>query len=269
MSKTELLSYFCYFLLSILLLSTQWYWGLSPRIYVEPILEPLYDIYEISSKTANESLLFLNSRKALINRLEEANRENRRLKRKVYQGKAAKRENAELREYLDLPNATEFSLLPAEVLANHLSGWERTFRINQGSSNGLKTDQLALDIRGDTWVVRGEVFSTSRDHSVVVLSSDPRFKIGVRIEGILGRQFVARGWGFSGLRIENFPPFLNVPSGASVYTASDSVIAPEDLYLGKVKNVQKKSKNQVGRRIQISPPELSNRNLVWIVTQHE
>jgi hypothetical protein len=98
------------------------------------------------------------------------------------------------------------------------------------------------------------------------LSSDPRFKIGVRLRGVLGRQFVARGWGYRGLRIEHFPRFLNVEPEAQVYTAPSSVISPREFYVGRVTGIEMQSETQVGRRIRIKPPELTNRRVIWVVT---
>lgn len=266
MSGREFLSYCLYFLLCFLLLTTQWFWDFSPRTYVEPLLNPVYDVYEGSVETLGQSVVYFRSRSRLADRIESLREENRRLRREVYRGRAALRENRQLRQYLELPTHEQFSVKPAEVIQRNMSGWEQTLRVNQGTADGIESDQLVLQVQGDSWIVRGRVFSTSSNHSVIILSSDPRFKIGVRVEGILGRQFVARGWGYRGLRIENFPPFLSVDASARVYTAPGSVIAPRQFYVGRIAGVQEEQENQVGRRIQITPPKLTNEGLIWVVT---
>lgn len=266
MTRREFFSYCLYFLLCAFLLTTQWFWDFSPRTYLDPLLDPVYDVYEGSVETVGRSVDYFRERSRLVNRLDSLRSENQQLRREVYRGRAALRENRQLRNYLELPTNERFSVKPAEVIQRNMSGWEQTLRVNQGTDNGIRTDQLVLQVKGDSWIVRGRVFSTSPDHSVVILSSDPRFKIGVRVEGILGRQFVARGWGYRGLRIENFPPFLSVDGSARVYTAPGSVIAPRQFYVGRVSGVQENKENQVGRRIQITPPERTNEGLIWVVT---
>lgn len=265
MTTREFFSYCLYFLLCAFLLTTQWFWSFSPRVYLEPLLDPVYDVYEGSVETLGSTVTYFRSRSQLEDRLEALRTENRDLRREVYRGRAALRENQQLREYLNLPTHEQFSVKPAEVIQRNMSGWEQTIRVNQGSNDGIGTDQLVLQVDGDSWIVRGRVYSTTPNHSVIILSSDPRFKVGVRVEGILGRQFVARGWGYRGLRIENFPPFLTVEGSARVFTAPASVIAPRQFYLGRVAGVEQNKENQVGRRIQITPPELTNEGLIWVV----
>lgn len=229
-------------------------------------MDPLYDMYEISTSTLTTTVQYFDSRSELIRKIKRYRNENRRLRRRVYRGEAAIRENKELRRFLDLPEAKGFAIKPAEILQRNLSGWEQTLRINRGSNEGLEADQLAVQLQGDSWVVRGKVFTAAADHSVIILSSDPRFKIGVQLEGVLGRQFVAKGWGHRGLRIENFPPFLSVQRGVQVYSAPSSTIAPRQFSVGRVTHVKSTNEDEIGRRVKINPPHYTESNLIWVVT---
>jgi cell shape-determining protein MreC len=215
------------------------------------------------------TLRYLQSREKLLQRVQRLEERNRQLRKDVYRGEAALRENQQLRKYLNLPQTESFSVKPAEIINRNTSGWERTFRLNRGSRDGIRSDQLVLEVREDTWIVRGKILATSSDQSTVGLNTDPRFKIGVRIEEILGREFVARGWGHRGLRIENFPPFLSIDESHDVYTSPGSVLAPREFYLGQVVGMEQDRENRVGRRIQIRPPDLSDRNIVWVVTDSD
>lgn len=270
MTKREFASYFIYFALTLLILSTHWYWSFSLRSYVEPAVNPIYDLYQSTAGFVGHSLNYLKSRERLTGRLQTLRKRNRALKEKVYRGEAALRENRQLRRFLDLPPRSDDEIIPVEVLQQNLSGWERTLRVNRGSDDGLRKNQLAVQVVGDTWVVRGRVLSTSSDYSNIILSSDPRFKIGARIQGVPGRQFVARGWGYRGIRIRNFPSFISVGSGSPVFTSAGSTLAPQQLLLGKVSLVRKSGgESNIGRMVKISPPVFEAESLLWVIVDNE
>lgn len=266
MNIREFFSYCAYFLLCVFFLIAQSFFHVSPRQYVDPLVAPVYGIFVDTVEVVEGSLRYLQPREELLQRVRRLRSQNRELRKQVYRGEAALRENQQLREYLDLPRTEVFSVKPAEIIRRNTSGWERTFRLNRGHEDGIRTDQLVLEAREDTWIVRGKILTTSSGQSSVVLNTDPRFKIGVRIEEILGREFVARGWGYRGLRIENFPLFLTIEESRKVYTSPSSVLAPREFYLGQVVGVEQDRENRVGRRVQIEPPDLSDRNIVWVVS---
>ncbi len=221
------------------------------------------------TKVVESTLGYFRSREKLLQRIQQLKDHNRDLKTRAYRGEAALRENQQLREYLDLPEAKSFSIKPAKIIRRNTSGWERTFLIGRGNRDGIRSDQLVLEAQGDTWIVRGKILTASSEQSTVALNTDPRFTVGVRIEEILGREFVARGWGHRGLRIENFPPFLSIDGARNVYTSPSSVLAPREFHIGRVVGVEQDRENQVGRRIQIEPFKLSDRNIVWVVIESD
>lgn len=267
MTRQDVFAYILYFAVSVILLQTQVYVQLSPVQYlIEPVFSPFFYLYESTRDSMNEFNAYLADRNTLTDRIEDLQSRNRKLKEQLYRGNAATRENKVLRKYLKLPPFGNYDLIPAEIIQRSLSGWERTIRINQGMSAGIKSDQLTISYRNGTWFVSGKVISTHDQYSTVVLNSDPRFRIGVTIEGINNRQFVARGWGNKGLRIEHFPSFLSVPVGSKVYTSRKSSLAPEPIYVGKVKkSVSGESVSETGKRLLIQPRSFSGRNsLVWV-----
>lgn len=270
MTKREFVSYFFYFILTFLILSTHWYWNFSLRSYVEPAVDPVYDLYRTTSNYFRSSVQYFRSRSELTAQLKDLRRRNRRLKKEVYRGKAALRENTQLRNYLGLPPRPDGKIIPVEILQKNLTGWERTVRVNRGSDDGLRKDQLAVQVINDTWVVRGRVFSTSSDNSLLIMSSDPRFKIGAEIRGVPGRQFVARGSGYRGLRIKNFPSFINLDVGNRVFTSSGSTLTPQQLFLGEVSVITNPDgKINIGRTVEISPPRFRTRAMLWVIVNDE
>ncbi|MFB6346672.1 MAG: rod shape-determining protein MreC [bacterium] len=270
MSKKEFASYTFYFALTFLILSTHWFWNFSVRSYIEPAVSPVHYVYRSVGSMLDSGFQYLRSREQLTSQLETLRKRNKQLKSKVYRGKAALRENAQLRDYFDLPSKPSGRFIPVEVYRQNLSGWERTLRVNRGSESGLRKYQLTVQVLNDTWVVRGRVHSVSDHHSLIVLSSDPRFKIGARIEGVPGRQFVARGWGYRGMRIANFPTFLSVKPGSDVYTSSGSTLTPDKLLLGEVKRVgTSDDASDIGRSLTIKPPRYRNGFLLWVVSENE
>lgn len=268
--RTDLLTYLLYFLLVLLVAGTHWLPGFALYEYTEPLLGTAFRAYGSLEASTRSAAGYFTARQRLLERLRALRRDNRRLRRLLYRARAARRGRAALREYLNLPPAPGGDLLPAQVLAVHLTGWERTLRLNRGRAGGVRPGQPVIGVSGDSWVLRGKVLTASERGSVVTLTSDPRFRVGVRLEGIPDRQFVARGWGGRGLRVDHFPEVLSVEVGARVYTANASSVAPAGLAVGVVRGPTPSHPDRVGRRMRIDPPPVARLSRpVWVVRTDE
>ncbi len=272
MTRDNLILYAVYFTVALLLILSRTLGGISLNVSVQPFVLPVYGVFEVTGGWIRGGVRYLESREMLLERLEGTKRENRRLRQKLHGLEQLRRENRTLRSQLNLPGKKPGTYVSAEVLYTDLSKFERTLALNKGYESGIQKGDPVLEVLGDTWVMRGQVISVSANQSVVILSSDPRFKIGVRIESITDRQFVVRGWGWRGLRIEQFPSILEEPTGRRVWTAPASTLAPEGLFLGWVRGFRRgeQSYPQAGRRLLISPVDVDELPpLLWVLVHYD
>lgn len=268
--RTNVLTYVVYFLMVVLVASTHWMPGLAVYDYTEFFLGGVFRAYGSLEESVRDVTGYFTSRERLLERVRTLERDNRRLRRRLYRARSARRSREALRRYLRLPPAPSGELLPAEVLAVNLTGWERTLRLNRGRAGGARSGQPVLALSGDSWVLRGEILSVSDQGSVVLLASDPRFRVGVRIQGVPDRQFVARGWGERGLRVDHFPEVISVEPGARVVAANVSTVAPGGLTVGTVRGPVESRPSRVGRRLRIAPPPITgSAGPVWLLVTDE
>jgi rod shape-determining protein MreC len=114
------------------------------------------------------------------NQLEQLRAENFNLRTKLINRKNA---DALLKKYktmLDLAGTGDYKILSAKVISQGSSlAFTRTITIDAGSGNGIKKNMTVIAGNGLVGVVK-EVFSNS---AIVMLATDPAFKVGVRIAG--------------------------------------------------------------------------------------
>lgn len=112
-----------------------------------------------------------------INALEE---ENQKLKSQIVFNENIKGELNQLKKVLDLAGKARFKVLSARVISRGgTATFGETVVIDQGSRSGIKRDMTVIAHSGLVGVVK----STTPDSAVVLLMSDPSFRMGVRIAG--------------------------------------------------------------------------------------
>ncbi|MEN9679573.1 MAG: hypothetical protein RLZ57_702, partial [Actinomycetota bacterium] len=122
-------------------------------------------------------LTHLGSTRSTINNLRE---ENAKLRTQLRIKQNVIGESKQLKKALDLAGKARFAVVSAKVLAQGSSGsFTRTITIDAGSSSGIKKNQTVINGYGLVGVVK-KVFN---DTSLIMLISDPGFKIGTRIAG--------------------------------------------------------------------------------------
>ncbi|MEY4444014.1 MAG: hypothetical protein RL301_93 [Actinomycetota bacterium] len=122
-------------------------------------------------------LTHLGSTRSTINNLRE---ENAKLRTQLRIKQNVIGESKQLKKALDLAGKARFAVVSAKVLAQGSSGsFTRTVTIDAGSSSGLKKNQTVINGYGLVGVIK-KVFN---DTALVMLISDPSFKIGTRIAG--------------------------------------------------------------------------------------
>jgi rod shape-determining protein MreC len=106
--------------------------------------------------------------------------ENEELKSQLIFNKNVLGELEQLKGVLDLAGQARFKVVAARVISKGGTGtFSETLVLDAGSDAGIKRDMTVIASAGLVGVVK----STTKSSSVVLLMSDPSFRIGVRIAG--------------------------------------------------------------------------------------
>jgi len=114
------------------------------------------------------------------NQLEQLRFENSTLKNRLINRESADSELLQLKSILNLAGTAGYKIISAKVISQGSSqSFSQTITIDAGSNSGIKRNQTVISDAGIAGVVK-EVYS---DSALVLLASDPAFRIGVRIAG--------------------------------------------------------------------------------------
>ena len=114
------------------------------------------------------------------NQIEDLRKQNQKLREQLISRKNQDGEIEQLKSILDLAGTARFKIVSAKVISQGSSlAFTRTITIDAGSGNGIKKNMTVIAGDGLVGVVK-EVFSNS---AIVMLATDPAFKVGVRIAG--------------------------------------------------------------------------------------
>ena len=114
------------------------------------------------------------------NQIEELRKQNQKLREQLIARKNQDGQIAQLKSILDLAGKASFKVVNAKVISQGSSlAFTRTITIDAGTSNGIQKNMTVISGYGLVGVVK-EVFTNS---ALVMLATDPSFKVGVRIAG--------------------------------------------------------------------------------------
>ena len=113
-------------------------------------------------------------------KIEELERENKELKSQVILNEKVQGDLNQLKGVLDLAGKARLKVVSARVISKGgTATFSETFVIDQGSDAGIKRDMTVIAAGGLVGVVK----STTSSSAVVLLMSDPSFRVGVRVAG--------------------------------------------------------------------------------------
>lgn len=113
-------------------------------------------------------------------KIDDLKEENEKLKSQLILNKNIVGELEQLKGVLDLAGAARFKVVSARVLTKGGTGtFGETIVIDAGSKAGIRRDMTVIASAGLVGVVK----STTNNSSVILLMSDPSFRIGVRVAG--------------------------------------------------------------------------------------
>ncbi len=114
------------------------------------------------------------------NQIADLRNENSALKELLINRKSADAQLDQLKSILDLAGKAGYKIMSAKVISQGSSqSFSQTVTIDVGSSSGIKKNMTLISGAGIAGVVK-EVYA---DSALVMLASDPAFRIGVRIAG--------------------------------------------------------------------------------------
>jgi rod shape-determining protein MreC len=114
------------------------------------------------------------------NQIEKLRADNAKLKATLLNRKNADAQLKQLKSILDLAGTAGYKIVNSRVISQGSSqSFSQSITIDSGSNAGIKKNMTVLSQNGIAGVVK-EVYPTT---SLVMLATDPAFKIGVRIAG--------------------------------------------------------------------------------------
>ena len=114
------------------------------------------------------------------NQIEDLQKQNQKLREQLILRKNQDGQIEQLKSTLDLAGKASFKVVNAKVISQGSSlAFTRIITIDAGTSNGIQNNMTVISGNGLVGVVK-EVFANS---ALVMLATDPSFKVGVRIAG--------------------------------------------------------------------------------------
>lgn len=196
-------------------------------------------------------------------------RENEVLRRQAETYTNLARENARMRQLLQLSSSLGLETLSARVIGSSLSGLERSALLDKGRDDGITEDAPVLGPEG----LVGRISWVGRRTSKVLLLVDSQSAVGVRI-GETGETGILEGTGESELRLELVSlEALNegaIKRGDVVLTSGqEGGIFPPGIPIGRIEEVSQRQRGNA-YSIQVAPlAEFTRLDILSIVTGRE
>lgn len=113
-------------------------------------------------------------------KIEDLTKENEELKSQLILNENIQSELKQLKGVLDLAGKARYKVVSARVISKGGTGtFGETIVLDAGSDAGIKRDMTVIASAGLVGVVK----STTKNSAVVLLMSDPSFRVGVRVAG--------------------------------------------------------------------------------------
>ena len=114
------------------------------------------------------------------NEIEKLKADNARLRNQLLQRKSADAELEQLKSVLDLAGRAGYKVLAARVISQGAStSFTQTITIDVGTSSGVRQNMTVVSGEGLVGVVKESYLNSA----LIMLATDPDFKVGVRVAG--------------------------------------------------------------------------------------
>jgi rod shape-determining protein MreC len=114
------------------------------------------------------------------NEVEKLKADNARLRNQLLQRKSADAELEQLKSVLDLAGRAGYKILAARVISQGAStSFTQTITIDAGTTSGVRQNMTVVSGEGLVGVVKESYLNSA----LIMLATDPDFKVGVRVAG--------------------------------------------------------------------------------------
>ena len=114
------------------------------------------------------------------NEIEKLKADNARLRNQLLERKSADAELEQLKSVLDLAGRAGYKVLAARVISQGAStSFTQTITIDAGTSSGVRQNMTVVSGEGLVGVVKESCLNSA----LIMLATDPDFKVGVRVAG--------------------------------------------------------------------------------------
>ena len=185
------------------------------RSIISVVVSPLYFVANLPQSFAGWISDTLVTRSSLQKDNARLRKENLTLQAKQQKLAALETENMRLRDLLDSSFKIGDRVLIAELVGVDLDPYRQQVLINKGSSSGIYLGQPVLDANA----VMGQVIHVNRGNATVLLITDARHALPVRVNRN-GLRTVALGTGrISELELPNLPNNADIKQGDLLVTS--------------------------------------------------
>ncbi|MDI6401741.1 rod shape-determining protein MreC, partial [Balneolaceae bacterium ANBcel3] len=149
--------------------------------------------------------------------------------------RSLREENRALRELIGLRDTLDHDVIPTQIVAKNLTGFNNSLTINRGSDNEVKPGMALITSDG----LIGQVILTTPGHAQVLPFFNALFRASARIQG--SRAYGIVSWSMdrsSELVMSYVPQTIHVPVGAIVETSGLSNQFPPRIPIGVVTDVE-------------------------------
>lgn len=233
----------------------------ATQSFLAPVQKGVADIFAPVGRFFSDIKDFPNQ-KSQIAALES---ENAKLKSQVLINKDVQGQLSQLKGVLDLAGRGGYKVVSARVIGHgSASAFSQSFTIDAGSSDGITVDKTVIAAHGLVGVVK----SVEAHSAIVLLMSDPSFKVGVRIArnqsvGVL------TGTGGNTFALQLLDPAGDIQKGDSLFSNGSDSNKPfiPGVPVGVVVSVDHSSSTLTQTATVKSYTDLNNVGVVSVVIQ--
>ena len=256
--------------LAVVLTITSSLLGVSiPDMAVKGILTPVRTGVSKLTDKAEQLYSYIFEYEALAAENAELKAQLAQMEEDARRADSISRENAYLREVLDLKKAHEdYVLLDSYVIGRESVDWSSAFTINRGSGSGIQPGMCAITSNGE---LVGLVSEVGPNYSVVktVLDSSLEISSTISASGYSGMVQGGYATGLKGLlRMDYLPSSAVIRNNDQVVTAG-STIYPRGLIIGNVVDAGFDSAGVAKYALLEPAADIGSLEIVLIITQYE
>ena len=211
--------------------------------FVGDFCYPYWNLSRYTADSVSDSSLLAYDRAELVAKLEQLQRENRRLALQAAAAADLLQSNDELRRLTGMKGSSHWSFQPVEIILRDPLFWRESFTVNSGYENGIESGAAVIDTTPDGRpVLVGIVERVGRTTSTVTTVCHPDLRMSCRLGqsgaiGLLNSGSARRPVG-GRIPIGFLPTHLNYQPGEAISTTGFEKHIPAGLLIGELAAVE-------------------------------